>query len=151
MDIPAMETNMTPAKLLPQSSPVPISANRRRALPHQQRGVGFVTLVLYFVVGAVVVLGFLKILPHYLEFYSVKRVIASMATSDEVKTGTVAEIRNSFDRRANIDNVTSVKGVDLEITKENNDTVVSLAWTQRIPLFTGFTLLIDFSTSTSDK
>jgi hypothetical protein len=142
---------MNPMTPTPSQQLISRVGTTRRAPAKAQRGVGFVTLVLYFVVGAVVVLGFLKIVPHYIEYFAIKKVIAAMKSSEEIKTATVAELRNSFDRRANIDNVTSVKGVDLEITKENNETVISLAWTQRIPLFTGYTLLIDFSTSTTDK
>ncbi len=120
-------------------------------LPANQRGVGFVTLILYFVVGGVVVLGGLKLMPHYIEFFSIKKVIASIASSEEIKTGTVAEIRTSFDRRAVIDNIVAIKGVDLEISKENNETVVSAAWQPRIVLIPGYTLLIDFAISTADK
>ncbi len=123
----------------------------RRAFKNRQYGVGFVTLALYFVVGAVVVLGFLKIVPHYIEYFSVKKVIAAMASSEEVKSGTVAEIRNSFDRRRVIDNIQAVKAADLEISKENNDTVVTATWQANVPLFTGWTLLIDFTVSTADK
>jgi Domain of unknown function (DUF4845) len=93
----------------------------------------------------------LKILPHYIELMSINKVLEAMASSEEVKSGTVAEIRSSFDRRATIDNINSIKGSDLEIGKENNETVVSVAWQQRIPLFTGYTLLIDFSASTTGK
>jgi hypothetical protein len=143
---------MTPT---PTSDEIAISAAtrliRRRAPRSKQRGVGFVTLVLYFVVGGVIILGGLKLMPHYIEYFAVKKVIAAMAASDEVKTGTVAEIRSNFDRRRVIDNIAVLKGPDLEITKENNDTVVSAAWQANIPLFTGYTLLIDFSASTADS
>ncbi|MEI6737111.1 MAG: DUF4845 domain-containing protein [Pseudomonadota bacterium] len=118
---------------------------------NRQHGVGMVTLILYFIVGGVFILGGLKLMPHYIEFFSVKKVIAAMAVSEEVKTGTVAEIRTSFDRRAVIDNIVAIKGLDLEISKENNDTVVAASWQQRIPLMPGYTLLVDFAVSTSDK
>lgn len=117
----------------------------------RQRGIGFVGLIFIFAVcGAVALLG-LKIVPAYLEYMSVKKIISTMASTEEVKSGTVAEIRKSFDRRAVIDNVNAVKGEDLEISKEGGETVVAAIWQQRVPLFTGFTLLIDFSASTTDK
>jgi hypothetical protein len=103
------------------------------------------------VVGGATVLCFLKILPHYIEYFSIKKVFEALAASEEVKTGTVADIRTSYDRRAGIDNITAVKGVDLDISKDNNDTVITAAWQQRIPLFTGYTLLIDFDVSTATK
>jgi len=125
------------------------AVRRASAFRSRQLGVGFVTLCLYFVVGGVLVLGGLKLLPHYIEYFSIKTVIAAMSVSEEVKSGTVAEIRNSFERRAVIDNITAVKGLDLEISKDNNETVVSAAWQARIALFPGYTLLIDFDASTA--
>ncbi len=117
----------------------------------QQRGIGFIGLVLIFaVIGCVTLLG-LKLIPAYIEYYSVKKVISAMASSEEVKSGTVLEIRKSFDRRATIDNINVIKADDLEISKEGNDTVVAAIYQQKIPLFTGYTLLIDFSASTADK
>jgi len=125
------------------------TARRTRAPRSRQRGIGFITLCLYFVVGGVMVLGGLKMLPHYIEYFSIKKVISAMAASEEVKSGTVAEIRSSFDRRAVIDNIVAVKGLDLEISKESNETIVSAAWQPRIPLLPGYTLLIDFEASTA--
>ena len=123
----------------------------RRAPRSRQRGVGFVTLCLYFLVGGVLVLGGLKLMPHYIEYFSVKRVIEGMATSEEVKSGTVAEIRANFDRRRVIDNIQVLKGPDLEIIKENNETVVNAAWQAQVALFPGYTLLIDFAVSTANS
>ena len=120
------------------------------SLKHQQ-GVSFFGLVLIFVVLAMIGALGLKLVPVYLDAFSVKKILNAMATSEEIKSGTVKEIRDSFDRRANIDNVSALKGADLEITKENNETVILAAWTQRIPLIPNYTLLIDFSMSTTDK
>ena len=117
----------------------------------RQRGIGFIGLIFIFaVVGVVVLLG-LKLVPAYLEFFSVKKVIGAMATSEEVRSGTVADIRKSFQRRSVIDNINALTEQDLEITKDGGETVVTAAWQQRVPLFTGYTLLIDFSVSTQDK
>lgn len=117
----------------------------------RQRGIGFIGLVFVFAVCGVVLLLGLKLVPVYLEMFSVKKVIAAMASSEEVKSGTVADIRKSFDRRAVIDNIKAVSGEDLEISKEGGDTVVTAVWQQKVPLFTGYTLVVDFSASTTDK
>lgn len=118
---------------------------------NRQRGMGFFMLVFVFAVCAVVVLLGLKLFPVYSQFFNVKTIIKAMATSEEVRSGTVAEIRKSFDRRATIGYVEVITADDLEITKEGGETVVTAAWQQKIPLFTGYTLVIDLSTSTADK
>ena len=116
----------------------------------RQRGIGFFGLIFIFAVAAIVLLLGLKLVPVYLELFSVKKVIAAMAKGEEVKTGTVTDIRKSFDRRAAIDNIQVIAGADLEITKDAGETVVVATWQHRVALFTGYTLLVDFSVSSKD-
>jgi len=118
---------------------------------NRQRGIGFIGIIFIFVVvGAVTLLG-LKLVPAYLEYMSIKKVISTMASTEEVRAGTVTEIRKSFDRRASIDNINVITGQDLEISKEGGETVVQAIYQQKVVLFTGYTLLIDFAASTADK
>ena len=115
-----------------------------------QHGMSFIGFMCIFAVCAVVGLIGLKLLPVYLEMFSIKKVIASMAQGEEVKSGTVGDIRKSFDRRAAIDNIQALTGADLDVSKDGADTVVVAAWQAKVALFTGFTLLVDFSVSSRD-
>lgn len=124
---------------------------QRRAQLQAQRGVGMLALMFYLVVGAVVTLLCLKLIPFYIDYLSIKRVVAAMATGEDLKTASVLELRKSFDRRANIDNIQMLKGEDLDISKDNGETVISATWEQRVPLVKGFTLLVEFSVSTANK
>jgi Domain of unknown function (DUF4845) len=117
----------------------------------RQRGIGFFPLILLFALAGAIVLLALKIIPAYIDYFAIKRIITAMATSEEVKSGSVAEIKRSFDRRMVVDYATAINSGDLEVSKENNETIVRAAWTQRIPLFANYTLLIDFSCSTADR
>jgi Tfp pilus assembly major pilin PilA len=141
--------DMKPATITPPLLPIRRLLAARRAPRSKQHGVGFITLCLYFVVGGVMVLAGLKLLPHYIEYVSAKKVMEAMATSEQVKTGSVAEIRNNFDQRRLKENIQVLKGADLDITKENNATIVSAAWQAQVALFPGYTLLIDFAVSTA--
>ena len=126
-------------------------ADINTGMAKRQGGMSFIGLIVIFsVVGLIFLLG-LKIIPAYLDYFTVKKIIANMKNSDEVKTGTVADIRKSFDKRVSADYSEVVKSEDLEITKDGNDTVVTAVWTHRIPIIPRHTLLIDFSTSTADK
>ena len=44
------------------------------------------------------------------------------------------DIRGSFDRAAAIDDISSIKGKDLEITKRGDKNVVSFKYSREIPL-----------------
>ena len=125
--------------------------NTLRKNPQRQRGMGFVMLIFVFAVCAFVLLMGLKLFPVYSQYFNIKSVFKGMAASEEVRSGTVAEIRKSFDRRATIGYVEDITNEDLEITKDGGETIVSAAWQKKIPLFTGYTLLVDLSVSTADK
>ena len=124
---------------------IPSSSLRR------QRGIGFVMLIFIFAVCAFVLLMGMKLFPVYSQYFAVRGVISAMANSEEVKTGTVSDIRKSFDRRASIAYIDIINGDDLEITKENGETLVTATWQAKVPLFTGYTLMVDLSTSTAEK
>ena len=103
------------------------------------------------VVGMIIVLvaiGGLKIAPAYIEYFTVKKAIVGVAQT--TSRGTVAEVRQAFDRRAQIDDIDVIAGKDLEITKEGNEIVISFAYPKRISLFGNLTVVIDFAASSNN-
>ena len=115
---------------------------------NKQRGISFPVIFLLGVILALAAVGAMKVLPAYMDYATAKKAIAEVAAS-EGRTGSVAEIRKAFDRFANINNITVVTPGDLEITKDGGDVVISFAYTQKIPLFSNVSLVIDFAASTA--
>ena len=115
---------------------------------NRQRGVGFLVIFLIGVVLALGAVGAMKIAPAYTEFIAIKKAIMAVAAG-EGRTGSVAEIRKAFDRRANVDNITAVTAGELEVSKEGGDIVIAFAYTKKIPLFKNLSLTIDFAASTA--
>ncbi len=94
-----------------------------------QRGITFLGLVF---VGAVVgISGVIaaQVFPTFLEYQSVVRAV-NLAQS----LNSVPEIRASFDKSASIDNISSVTGKELEITKEGDKVVVNFSYQREIHL-----------------
>ena len=99
------------------------------------------------------VLGFLavmagKLLPYYAEYCAVKKMLSGMESGGDL-SGTVRDIRQSFDRRNAIEDVKSVRPDDLEITKEGGQTVVTANWSVRVPLVANVSACIDFMATTA--
>jgi len=115
---------------------------------NKQRGVSFPVIFLIFVVIALAAVGAMKVLPAYQEFQTAKHAIVAVAGS-EGRTGSVAEIRKAFERRANIDNITALSAADLEIGKDGGEVVISFAYSKKIPLFSNVSLVIDFFASSA--
>ena len=99
------------------------------------------------------VLGFLgvmaaKLLPSYVEYYNVRKILAAMEQTGDVK-GSVKEIRAAFDRRAVIDDVQSIKAEELEMSKEGGETVVTASWSKKIYMVGNLSACLDFSATTA--
>lgn len=116
-----------------------------------QRGLTFIGwLVVLALVLTYVYVG-IKVVPAYIEFFSVKKILATMAREPGFATMTPPEIRKSFERRATIDYITAVTAQDLDIRKENGENVVTVEYAQKIPLFYNVSLLLEFAASTANS
>jgi len=98
-------------------------------------------------------LGFLavmgaKLLPSYVEYYSVKKMLRQMEEAGDLK-GNVRDIRNAFDKRNAIEDVKNVRPDDLEITKEGGEAVVTANWSVRIPMVHNVSACLDFTATTA--
>ncbi len=70
-----------------------------------------------------------------------------MASDSILENGEEWEIRKSFNERADIDDISSVNGGDLEIDKEDGKIVLGIAYSVKTPLFANIYLYIDFNES----
>lgn len=117
---------------------------------HRQRGITLSGLLLVAI--AIVFLGAaaLKIMPDVIDYMTVVRHIKELARDPALRDANVAAIRNSFDRRLQIDSISDISGSDLDIKKQGSDISISIAFTRKISLLRNVSLVIDFEGS-SDK
>jgi hypothetical protein len=108
---------------------------------------GFAGVLLLLIAIVFVAIIGMKLVPAYIEYFTVKKAVTTMAQSGELRNATVADVRKAFQSRAAIDDITAVKATDLEITKDGNGIVVGFAYEKRIPLFSNISVLIDFAAS----
>ncbi|NWG29943.1 MAG: DUF4845 domain-containing protein [Rhodocyclaceae bacterium] len=105
-------------------------------------------LVAAFAVALLALLG-MKVIPEYIEYRqvvaSIKKVTAAAGPDTSVR-----QIREAFDRQANVDYISAITGADLDVTKEGGRIVVSFSYEKRIPLFANVSLLLDFSGSSKE-
>ncbi|HYC36901.1 MAG TPA: DUF4845 domain-containing protein [Usitatibacter sp.] len=113
----------------------------------KQRGITITgTIITLAVLGFIAVMA-AKLMPAYVEYYGVKKILKSMESSGGTK-GTVKEIRYAYEKFNAIEDVKSVRGEDLEITKSGGEAVVSANWSVRVPLVGNVSACLDFSAAT---
>jgi len=113
-----------------------------------QQGFELKSAIMWMVIiGFLVVMG-AKLMPAYVEYFTVKKMLKSMDEQGDLK-GTVRDIRNAFDKRNAIEDVKNVRPDDLEITKEGGEAVVSVNWSVRVPLVSNVAACLDFFATTA--
>lgn len=117
---------------------------------HSQRGL---TLLGVLVTGALAaflfVVGF-RTVPLVNEYVAIKRIVVILA--DEADKGvSPLELRRSFDRRGQIDDVSSVRGADLAIDRSGPRTVIDVEYTRKVPLVANVSLSFDLHPSSEQR
>ncbi len=115
-----------------------------------QRGLSLNGLILGGAALGLIGLLAMKCLPPWLEYRSAVTHIKGVATDSSLKSATVGQVRAAFDKRSSIDDVKSVTGADLEITKEGGELVISFAYSSKVPLFGNASLVFEFEGSSAN-
>jgi hypothetical protein len=118
----------------------------KQRLGKAERGVSLSGLIFGLAVISVVAVFAMKVLPSYFEFRSVKNAIEKAKEAG----GSAGAMKATFDKYAEIDNVSAVRGRDLVISKDTGETELSFAYEKRIPLVGNASLVIDYA-GTTDK
>lgn len=113
----------------------------------RQRGLSMIGFLFVAVVLVMVAMLAMKLVPAYIEYFSVKKILATMGQESDLKSKSNADIRNDFARRAEVDYVSVVKPEDITIDRHGAVPVVSTDYTFRTKLVGNVSLVIDFSAS----
>ena len=113
----------------------------------RQAGLGIISLIFVgLIIVALLVIG-AKLVPAITEYLAIEKAVKQI----RIDASTVPELRKAFDRYAQIDDIKSITGKDLDITKESDKVVISYAYSYQIPIADNVRLVIDFSGATSGR
>ena len=114
----------------------------------KQRGISLVGLIVTLAVIGFLAVMAAKLMPAYVEFFAVKKMFAAMEQGGDLK-GSVRDIRASYEKRNAIEDVKSVRGDDLEVSKEGGEAVVTANWSVKVPLVHNISACLDFMATTA--
>lgn len=120
---------------------------RNRFGRRRQEGVSIVAILLAGVIIVVLAILGMRLVPPVIEYFTIQSVVKRVKSEG----ATVRDIRTAFDRNASLENISSITGKDLEITKEGEQVVISFEYSHSVPLLENVRIVIDFSGSTSDR
>jgi hypothetical protein len=119
----------------------------QRAQQFNQRGITlFGAIFFMLILGGLALLG-MRVVPAVTEFREVQN---AMIKARDAST-TVAEVRRAFDQTAAAGYIETVNSQNLDVTKEEDKIVVSIAYEKKIPIMGPVSLVIDFAGTTKGK
>ena len=106
----------------------------------KQQGISFIGIL--FVGGVLAFSGVIaaQVFPTLIEFQAITK-----AASKAKDGNSVAEVRSIFDKAGQIDDIKSISGKDLEVSKEGDKTVVSFAYNKEIHIGGPVYLLLKYT------
>ena len=107
---------------------------------HQQRGISFIGILFVGAVLACTGIVAAQVLPTLMGFQAITKAATKAAAGN-----TVAEVRSIFDKAGQIDDIHSISGKDLDVSKEGDKTVVAFAYTREIHLAGPAFLLLKYN------
>lgn len=117
---------------------------------HKQRGVSLSGLLFWGIVVALVAVLGMRVAPSAIEYYKILKDVKA-AASNLPADATVADVRKSFAKYAEVDHISDIRPDELDISKENGRVVIAFAYEKRIPLFANVSLLINYQGSSAGK
>lgn len=121
---------------------------RTPPMQSQQRGLSMIGFLFVAAVLVMIAMLAMKLVPAYIEYFSVKKILATMGQEPDLRSKSNGELRSDFAKRANTGYVTVVKPEHLTIDRSGGTPVISADYEFRTKLFGNVSLVVDFSAST---
>jgi Domain of unknown function (DUF4845) len=113
----------------------------------RQTGITLLGLIMGSFVLVLVALLAMRLAPSYIEYFAIKKAVVGIGKESAGRDTSANDIRRSFDNRSAIDDFQSVKGTDLDITKQGNGYLITAQYRREVPLFANIGVYIDFNVS----
>lgn len=111
----------------------------------QERGLTLISLLIFGVIFVALIYVVAQVAPYVTESFSVRQAVRASVDG----ATTPAQVIQAFDRQAVIDNIRTIRGVDLDIQRVGNQLIVNYDYEARIPLFEPVSLVIRFRGSST--
>ena len=114
-----------------------------------QRGITLSGLLIGGALLFVVALLGMKVTPAWIEYGKIKESVEATARDTSLRGASVAQVREAYGKRVEINQISEVRPKDLEISKDGDQIIIDFAYESRVPLFGNTSLLFEFEGSSS--
>ena len=113
----------------------------------KQQGMSMLTFFALAVLAAFLLLTFIKLVPPYVEYISVNSSLKRLANNPATISLPDSLIQNEFNKHAEINDITSVRGEEMEIEEVAGVLVLRISYQKVVPIWGSLNFLFDFKAS----
>lgn len=114
----------------------------------KQKGISLSSLLIWSLILILGAIFGMKLVPAYIEHAAIKKHLTAIVQDTNLQNADPNQIRLTFNKRAQVDNIKTISGQDIKINRENGRTILSTKYTTKIPLASNVSLSIDFEATT---
>ena len=118
-----------------------------KIIANRQRGVSLSGLLIWSIILIIAAIGGMKVIPAYIENAEIKSILYTIVNDPEMQGAQSKNIRESFSKRAVMNNINVVTANDIEIVKDARGLSLSISYQVKIPLAGNASLLLEFNPS----
>lgn len=117
----------------------------------RQRGIGISGLLVWLMLIIFAAIGAMKLIPAYIQDAEIRGILQTIARDPGMQSAPVKNIRDSFGKRAMMNNISVVNENDIDIVKDSSGLTLSASYQMKIPLAANASLLLEFNPSSADE
>lgn len=102
--------------------------------PQRQRGMGIPGMVVIAIMAGFYIMCIVKMVPHYVEYLSIRDIISQTAAEHRQGEASLSEIRRRADRLFITNQIYAIKSRDLDVYREEGVTYIDAGYEARVPL-----------------
>ena len=110
---------------------------------HRQRGMTMIGWLVLLVLIGVIALVSLKLIPAYMEFYTILQSAESVHAQASPET-TAREIQSAMAKRFSVNNVESLDPKEIEVTRVDGRLIIHIAYEVRKPMMGNVDAVVKF-------
>ena len=108
-----------------------------------QRGMTLIGMLLLLIVIAFVALIAMKVVPMYIQYFTVKSTIESVRKEPQIAQMSPTDIQNAIQKRFDIGYVDNITARDLKIRNDRGGRVLDLVYQDKRALFYGLSVVLE--------
>ena len=99
---------------------------RSKCVSGQQQGLTFISFIIVLIVLMSVGYLGLKMVPHYINFYSVKSSMNAVAEESRIEAMSVAQMRSKLLQKLNINFITNIRSQDIKFARNSRGNLMTV-------------------------